>query len=140
MRRQTRGWFAVPILVRLVIGIVVGLVYFVLLLALSVVLAGAGHGIIFPFALSSPFAVGGLVTWPLVGALLAVGGRATGAVKFMLALHYAASLAYFVLSPARDIRPDYANPFLWLFGFVFVLGQVLIWIVAVKYSKRDIGI
>jgi hypothetical protein len=121
------------------IGIVAGLAYFILVVALSVVLASAGHGIIFPFALSSPFAVGGLLSWPLVGALLAVGGRAVRAAKPVLALHFTASIVYFSLSPARGARPDLANPFLWLFGLVFILGLVVIWSVVAKSGKVENG-
>lgn len=127
MRRRSYGRPAMLAVVMLMAGLVAGFAYAALLVGLSVVLAGAGHGIIFPFALSSPFAVGGFVSWPLIGALLAIGGRAVSAARLVQVLHLAASLVYFLLSPASDARPDLANPWLWLFGVLFILGQVVVW-------------
>ncbi len=128
-------WLAVPGALRFVLGAVGGLAYVALLGALSIPLAGAGDGVLFPFAFTSPFGVGGLITWPLVGGLLALGGRACRVTMWVMVVHYASGLTYYLLLPTSTDWTILLEPVLAPFAAAFVSGQVLIWFLAVRCGR-----
>jgi hypothetical protein len=53
-------------------------------------------------------------------------------------VHYASGLATYWWSPVGHVRLDTSNPYLWLFFAAFTLGQVLIWFLAARWSKRRV--
>jgi hypothetical protein len=122
-----------PVSLKIAIGAAAGFGYFILLMVLAVPLGGAGDGIFFPMALSSPFGLGGLITWPAVGALLVAGGRrACRATLSLLLVHYTCSAVYYALLPVSGELKYVADPTVLLFMAVFALGQALVWGVALR--------
>lgn len=133
-------WLAVPSALRLALGAVGGLAYLALLAALSIPLAGAGDGVLFPFAFTSPFGAGGLITWPLTGALLALGGRACRVAMWLMVVHYVSGLTYFLLLPTSTDWTILLEPVFAPFAAAFVLGQVLIWFLALRCGRPRVKV
>lgn len=140
MAGSSTHWLAVPSALRLVLGAAGGLAYAALLAALSIPLAGAGDGVLFPLAFTSPFGVGGLITWPLVGALLALGGRACRVAMWLMVVHYASGLTYFLLLPTSTDWTILMDPVLAPFAAAFVFGQVLIWFLASRCGRLKVKV
>jgi hypothetical protein len=145
---------------RAIVGAVVGFAYGSILSFLSLGAAGAGHGSLVPFYLSSAplgvlrffgeagfyaaFVGGAPVVWAIFGALVAPSGRAKWRrlTRVLALLHYASGLAliattgglgeFAYLERLLRITPE----FIVLWAAVYVVGQVALWWRASRRSER----
>jgi hypothetical protein len=135
---------------RAIVGAAVGFAYETILSFLSLGAAGAGHGSLVPFYLSSAplgvlrffgeagfyaaFVGGAPVVWATFGALVAPCGRAKWRklIQLLALLHYTSGLALIVatgddelayLERLLRITPE----FIVLWAVVYVVGQVALW-------------
>ena len=123
IRSRPNTWLA-P--VRAIAGAAAGVGYLLALALFAIRAVDAGYGNAIPIALTSPFAVVGLVTWPLLGALVAV-GRVRLVGPMVLVLHYLAGLVYYSMLPTRGGSWSLLDPSGIAFLALFVLGQTLLW-------------
>jgi hypothetical protein len=135
---------------RAIVGAVVGFAYGTILSFLSLGAAGAGHGSLVPFYLSSAplgvlrffgeagfyaaFVGGAPVVWATFGALVAPYGRAKWRrlIQLLALLHYASGLA--LIAATGDDELAYLErllritpEFIVLWAVVYVVGQVALW-------------
>lgn len=139
---------------RAIVGAVVGFAYGSILAFLSLGAAGAGHGSLVPFYLSSAplgvlrffgqagfltaFAAGAPVVWATFGTLVALSGRAKWRrlTQVLALLHYASGLALVATTLGLDElayveRLLRTTPeFIVLWAAVYVVGQVALWLKA----------
>ena len=134
-----------------IVGTVVGFAYGSILSFLSLGAAGAGHGSLVPFYLSSAplgvlrffgeagfyaaFVGGAPVVWATFGALVGPYGRAKWRrlIQLLALLHYASGLALIAVTGGLEelaylkrllrITPE----FIVLWALVYVVGQVALW-------------
>jgi hypothetical protein len=149
-----------PELRRAIVGAVVGFAYGSILAFLSLGAAGAGHGSLVPFYLSSAplgvlrffgeagfyaaFVGGAPVVWATFGALVAPSGRAKWRrlTQVLALLHYASGLTLIATTGGLDelaylqrllrITPE----FIVLWAAVYLVGQVALWW---RVSQRNEG-
>jgi hypothetical protein len=136
---------------RAIVGAVVGFAYGSILSFLSLGAAGAGHGSLIPFYLSSAplgvlrffgeagfyvaFVAGAPVVWATFGALIAPSGRAKWRrlIQVLVLLHYASGLALIAATGGLDElayveRLLRTTPeFIVLWAAVYLVGQVALW-------------
>jgi len=136
---------------RALLGAVAGLLYGFVLVFLSIVAAGAGHGTIMPLLLSSaPVAIlldpeagisdamsyalllGAPILWAALGSLAALSGRGmTRRVTLALVLlHYVSGLALLAMRGA-GLQPSFVNiyvvAYILVWAAVYLVGQAALW-------------
>ena len=136
---------------RVILGTVAGLLYGSVLVFLSIVAAGAGHGTIMPLLLSSAplgllldreagisdamfyaLLLGAPVMWAVLGSLAALSGR--GVTRWLTPalalLHYASGLALLAIRGA-GLQPSFVNiyvvAYILVWAAVYLVGQAALW-------------
>ncbi len=119
-------------------GLIVGLVYAVVYLALAFGAAGAGHGTGIFFAAILPYGLG-LLFFPFVGSLLGNLKSSRSRVLFLsaAAIHYALVIYYLHLDWIHDLSYvekmwRYSPGAILLPAALYLFGQVIIWVFFIR--------